>query len=143
MQGGGGWGPPGHGGPPPHGGPLHGPAYGHPPAPPQHQAYAPPAGGYGQHGPQAFGPAYGPPAIPGPYGFTTCPRCNSPHVTRPSFTWWGGLVGPKLLNHTVCGSCSFGFNGKTGKSNSTAIGIYLGAGVGLAVLIVILRIAAH
>ena len=117
------------------------------PAFPQTQGFGPPAGGYGhppagQH-PHAFGPQYGAPvAMPGAFGFTACPRCNSPHLSRPSFTWWGGLLGPKLLNHTVCGSCSFGFNSKTGKSNATAIGIYMGVAVGIAILFVILRIAA-
>jgi len=93
--------------------------------------------------PSAFGPHYGAPAaVPGPYGFTTCPKCNSPHLSRPSFTWWGGLIGPKLLNHTVCNGCSFGFNSKTGKSNATAIGIYLGAGFVIAILLVVARLAA-
>jgi hypothetical protein len=63
-------------------------------------------------------------------------------VSKPGFTWWGGILGPKLLNHHVCGACGFGFNGSTGKSNSTAIGIYLAVGVGLGVLLVILRVAA-
>ncbi len=75
-----------------------------------------------------------------PFG-GTCPRCRSGHLHRPSFTWWGGLLGPKLLNHTVCGACSLGFNAKTGKSNSTAIGIYLGFGVLLGIAVVILRLA--
>jgi hypothetical protein len=66
-----------------------------------------------------------------------CPRCNSPNVHKPSFTWWGGLLGPKLFNHTICRSCGFGFNGKTGKSNSGPIAIYLGAGILLAILIVV------
>ena len=104
----------------------------------------PPPGGYGQPGyagQQAFGPAYGHGVpVPGPYGFTTCPQCNSPHVSRPTFTWWGGLIGPKLLNHTVCNSCNFGFNSKTGKSNSTAIGLYLGVGFGVTVLLIIVRV---
>ena len=163
MQGGG-WGPPqgrppgGFGQPPPGYGqqppqaypqPPPGAGYAQPPGypAPQAQGFGPPAGGYGHpaagHPPQAFGPHYGAPmAMPGAYGFTACPKCNSPHLSRPTFTWWGGLLGPKLLNHTVCGSCSFGFNSKTGKSNSTAIGIYLGVGVGIAILFVILRIAA-
>lgn len=136
MQGG--WGPPG-GAPPGQGGPPPG-GYG-----------TPPPGGFGQPGPgYAQQPQYhgyaGPmhghgPAMPGPYGTTTCPRCNSPHLHRPSFTWWGGLVGPKLLNHTICSSCGFGFNSKTGKSNSQAIGIYIGVCFGLAILLVLLRVA--
>ena len=85
------------------------------------QGYAPNAGMY-----QPFG--------------GTCPQCQSPHLTRPTFTWWGGLLGPKLLNHTVCGGCGLGFNAKNGKSNSTAIGIYLGVGVMLGVVFVVLRL---
>jgi hypothetical protein len=51
------------------------------------------------------------------------------------------MIGPALLNHQVCHACGFGFNGKTGRSNSTAIGIYLGAGVLLAIVFVVLRVA--
>ena len=96
-----------------------------------HNPYSPP------------GAPMGPPnPMPNPYGLPSCPQCQSPNVSKPGFTWWGGLLGPKLLNHHVCGSCGFGFNGTTGKSNATAIGIYLAVGVGLGVLLVILRIAA-
>jgi len=72
---------------------------------------------------------------------TSCPRCQGANLHRPGFTWWGGIIGPKLLNHTVCGGCGFGFNAKTGKSNQTAIAIYLGVGVALAIFFIILRIA--
>jgi len=57
-------------------------------------------------------------------GATACPRCGSGHVHQPSYTWWGGILGPKLFNHTICHSCGFGYNWKTGKSNMTAIVIY-------------------
>lgn len=77
--------------------------------------------------------------LPSPYGMPTCPQCQSQNVHKPSFTWWGGLLGPKLLNHHVCNGCGLGFNGTTGKSNATAIGIYLAVGVGLGILLVVLR----
>jgi hypothetical protein len=96
-----------------------------------HNPYSPP------------GAPMGPPnPMPNPYGLPSCPQCQSPNVSKPGFTWWGGILGPKLLNHHVCSACGFGFNGTTGKSNSTAIGIYLAVGLGLGVLIVILRVAA-
>ncbi len=41
-----------------------------------------------------------------------------------SFTWWGGILGPKLLTHVKCGSCGKQFNGKTGKDNTTGIIVY-------------------
>ncbi len=76
---------------------------------------------------------------PSPYGMPTCPQCQSGNVHKPSFTWWGGLLGPRLLNHHVCNGCGLGFNGTTGKSNATAIGIYLAVGVGLAIVLLVLR----
>ena len=75
--------------------------------------------------------------------FRTCPQCGSPATNKPSFTWWGGILGPAIFKHRVCSACSFGYNERTGKSNSTAIGIYLGVGIFLAIVVVLLRIAAH
>jgi hypothetical protein len=79
---------------------------------------------------------------PNPSGLAeegACPQCQSTNVHRPTFTWWGGALGPKLFNHAVCRSCKFGFNYKTGKSNSTAIGIYFGVGIALGLVIVVIR----
>ena len=53
-----------------------------------------------------------------------CPRCGAPAAKPVKFSWWGGLIGPKILNHHKCEACKFTFNGKTGKSNNTAIWIY-------------------
>jgi hypothetical protein len=72
-------------------------------------------------------------------GAGECPQCRSADVYRPSFTWWGGLLGPKLFNHTICRGCGLGFNWKTGKSNATAIGIYFGVGLAIAAVFVIIR----
>ena len=41
-----------------------------------------------------------------------------------SFTWWGGIVGPKILSHVKCADCNKEFNGKSGKDNTTGIIIY-------------------
>ena len=54
-----------------------------------------------------------------------CPRCKSTAIKKPGFTWWGGALGPKMLNHRVCQSCGFGFNERTRQSNNTAIAIYM------------------
>ncbi len=53
-----------------------------------------------------------------------CPICNSPLVSPVKYTWWGGLIGPKLFHHTKCEACGYRFNSKTRKSNTTAIVIY-------------------
>ncbi len=55
---------------------------------------------------------------------TGCPKCGSKIITPVKYTWWGGMLGPKLFHHTKCESCGYRFNRKTGKSNTTAIVIY-------------------
>lgn len=54
-----------------------------------------------------------------------CPRCASPHVERPNFTWWGGIVGPRIMGILKCKYCSYEFVGKTGKEATQAKRIYL------------------
>ncbi|CAN5708289.1 hypothetical protein BH20ACI4_BH20ACI4_11310 [soil metagenome] len=56
--------------------------------------------------------------------FAPCPKCSSPNADQLKFTWWGGLIGPKILKHVKCNSCGAKYNGKTGKDNTTAIVIY-------------------
>jgi hypothetical protein len=95
-------------------------------------------------GPNPYAPPHAPaPAPQGPLGLAAggdvCPQCSSTDVYRPTFTWWGGLLGPKLFNHTICRACGLGFNWKTGKSNATAIGIYFGIGIAIGIVIVALR----
>jgi hypothetical protein len=45
--------------------------------------------------------------------------------TPVGFTWWGGLIGSKIINHVSCPACNARFNGKTGKDNTGAIAIYM------------------
>ena len=55
-----------------------------------------------------------------------CPKCQQDVVPHPvGFTWWGGLIGSKIISHVECPSCGGRFNGKTGKSNDGAIAIYM------------------
>ena len=69
-----------------------------------------------------------------------CPRCRQAVGMPVGFTWWGGVLGPKLFHHVRCPACQYEYNGKTGASNSTAITIYLivgliiGAIIGLAIM---------
>jgi len=55
---------------------------------------------------------------------TGCPKCGSENVTPVKFTWWGGLLGPKMFHHTKCNACGYTYNAKTRQSNTTAIVIY-------------------
>lgn len=65
--------------------------------------------------------------------YAPCPNCECTDADKVSFTWWGGILGPALLTHVRCQECGTAYNGKTGKSNDTAIAIYMivGAGLGL------------
>jgi transposase-like protein len=56
--------------------------------------------------------------------FALCPMCSSSNAIKLSWTWWGGKVGPYLLNHVKCEDCGATYNGKTGKSNKAPIIIY-------------------
>jgi uncharacterized protein (DUF983 family) len=56
--------------------------------------------------------------------FARCPFCGALTAEKLKFTWWGGLIGPKLLSHVKCLSCGKGYNGKTGKDNTENIVIY-------------------
>jgi len=56
--------------------------------------------------------------------YVPCPKCSSNKIQSVGFTWWGGIIGPKILSHVKCQDCGTTFNGKTGKSNTTGIIIY-------------------
>lgn len=62
----------------------------------------------------------------GPAGeWVACPRCGSGYVSRPTFTWWGGLVGPRIIKEVKCNGCGHRYNGRTGGPNTLAIALYL------------------
>lgn len=67
--------------------------------------------------------------------YVACPKCGTPEPEKLNFTWWGGVLGPRVLSHVKCGNCKHHFNGRTGKDNTTGIVIYTIA-VGLVVLVV-------
>jgi hypothetical protein len=54
-----------------------------------------------------------------------CPQCTNTESQAIIFTWWGGILGPKLMNHVKCNKCGTTYNGKTGKSNQQAISTYI------------------
>lgn len=55
-----------------------------------------------------------------------CPSCQSALEPKPvGFTWWGGLLGAKLLHHAECPACHARYNASTGRSNNAAIALYL------------------
>ena len=50
--------------------------------------------------------------------YQPCPNCASDKAVALDFTWWGGLVGPKMFTHVKCTKCGTTYNGKTGKIES-------------------------
>ncbi len=56
--------------------------------------------------------------------YAPCPKCGATNAEKMSFTWWGGLIGPRILTHVKCRTCATTFNGKTGKDNTNGIIIY-------------------
>jgi predicted nucleic-acid-binding Zn-ribbon protein len=85
---------------------------------PQMNPYAPPT--------PHSGPLGGPPGSPEEaVARGVCPKCGSHDTHQPSFTWWGGMLGPKLFNHRVCRACGFGYNAATGQNNRGKIITYV------------------
>lgn len=74
-----------------------------------------------------------------------CPNCRQAVGQPVGFTWWGGILGPKLFNHVRCPACRYEYNGKTGQSNTTAIIMYLVVGgiIGLALGFYLYSIGKH
>ena len=67
--------------------------------------------------------------------FAPCPNCQQRNAKKVSWTLWGGALGPWMFNHVKCNACRSTFNGKTGRSNTTAIVIYLVVSLVLGVVI--------
>lgn len=57
--------------------------------------------------------------------FLSCPTCGSYDVKKVPYTWWGGALGPALLTYVRCQGCGTQYNGKTGRSNTAAIAVFL------------------
>jgi uncharacterized protein (DUF983 family) len=74
--------------------------------------------------------------------FKPCPQCGAESAEKMSFTWWGGIVGPKLLSHVKCTSCAKQYNGKSGKDNTVGIVIYSIVMLGIVAAFLVVIIAA-
>lgn len=82
-----------------------------------------------------------PPPLPAGAGqFAPCPNCGGTLAAKVGFSWWGGVLGPKLLHHVKCVACRTKYNGKTGHYNTLGIVIYCAVGtlVGIGIFIALL-----
>jgi hypothetical protein len=55
----------------------------------------------------------------------SCPQCGGGSTSKVTFSWWGGLLGPKLFHVVKCLRCGTQYNGKTGGRLNTVITVYL------------------
>jgi len=61
--------------------------------------------------------------------FADCPECGAGGAKRVHYTWWGGVLGPRLLCHVRCKDCGTAYNGRTGNYNTVGIIIYSAVGL--------------
>ncbi len=73
--------------------------------------------------------------------FAPCPNCQSSNAQKVGYSMWGGVLGPKILNHVKCTSCKTTYNGKTGNSNMKGIIIYTVVLMGIALTLGILSVS--
>lgn len=64
-------------------------------------------------------------AFHNPDGYKACYNCGETNYQRVRYTLWGGILGPKLLNHVKSNNCKTTYNGKTGQSNKQKIILYM------------------
>jgi phage FluMu protein Com len=64
----------------------------------------------------------GPKGRPG--AWAPCPKCGSTDATKQHFTWWGGFIGPMMINTVRCQECGTSYNGIHGDMNTNRILIY-------------------
>lgn len=83
-------------------------------------------------------PNYPRPHLTSPQG-PQCPSCGSNDAAKVTLTWWGGVVGPRIMNLHKCRDCNCRFNSVTGKPADRAILAY--ALVGLAVALLVVAVA--
>lgn len=67
-----------------------------------------------------------------------CPGCGTAGLYQPSFTWWGGAIGHRVMGIEKCPSCKRWWVKKTGQPGGARIAIYTGAGVVLGIIFTLL-----
>ena len=68
-------------------------------------------------------------------GQRTCPGCGGGPLVQPSFTWWGGAIGHKVMGIERCDACRKWWVKKTGEPGGNRIAIYLVIGAILGLII--------
>ena len=74
-------------------------------------------------------PPYPPSVIGYGGGGRACPGCGSGPLHEPGFTWWGGLVGHKILGVEQCKSCKRWWVKNTAQPGTTRVTVYVVVGI--------------
>ena len=74
--------------------------------------------------------------------FPPCPNCRQAAAEKVNFTWWGGIIGPRLLNHVKCRACGATYNGKTGVDNKKNIAIYYAVAIPVFIILLLIVVPA-
>ena len=53
-----------------------------------------------------------------------CPNCGAERAERVKYTWWGGVIGPAIINVVRCRRCRTSYNGVHGDYNGGRIALY-------------------
>ena len=79
-----------------------------------------------------------PPILPYAHPVRPCPGCGGGPLEEPSFTWWGGFVGHKVLGLEQCAACGRWWVKSTGRPGTGRIAAYvlIGLVLGLALGVV-------
>jgi hypothetical protein len=79
------------------------------------------------------------PARPLDYaGRRSCPGCGGGPLSQPSFTWWGGAIGHRVLGLERCDACAKWWVKKTGQPGGNRITIYVVVGTVVGLIFAIL-----
>ena len=61
-----------------------------------------------------------------------CPQCGGTQTAPVGFTWWGGVLGPRIFHVVRCTGCRLQYNGQSGGRLGKAIAIYTAIAVAIA-----------
>jgi hypothetical protein len=64
-----------------------------------------------------------------------CPGCGAEDARSVSFTWWGGVLGPRLFHMVRCNACNSAYDSQTGGTLRRKILVYQVVSISLALLI--------
>jgi rubredoxin len=56
--------------------------------------------------------------MPTPVTVHPCPSCGGRDAEKVTFSWWGGMLGPRMIKQVRCRQCRSTFRGDSGKPDT-------------------------